>query len=169
MTGNKDKFLNLKKQKGKVTFGDNASGNILRKGTVSLGKYKAKDVFLFEKLKPSLLSVIQTYDQGHICIFDSQKCEIRREDSGKLVGTAPRTPKNVYILNTKLNEECHINLVDESWLWNRRLAHINFDNLLKFNNFGVVRNFPKIIKPSNPMCRHYQLGKKTRIRFKTKE
>ena len=26
MTGNKDKFLNLKKQKGKVTFGDNASG-----------------------------------------------------------------------------------------------------------------------------------------------
>jgi hypothetical protein len=44
MTGNKDKFLNLKKQKGKFTFGDNASSNILGKGTVSLGKDKAKNV-----------------------------------------------------------------------------------------------------------------------------
>jgi hypothetical protein len=38
MIGNKDNFLNLKKQKGKFTFGDNALGNILGKGTVSLGK-----------------------------------------------------------------------------------------------------------------------------------
>jgi hypothetical protein len=48
MIGNKEKFLNLKKQKVKVTFGDNASGNILGKGTVSLGKYKAKMCFLLK-------------------------------------------------------------------------------------------------------------------------
>lgn len=89
--------MNLKKQKSKVTFGDNASGNILGKGTVSLGKDKAKNVLLVENLKPSLLSVSNTCDQGHICIFDSQKCEIRKKDSAKLVGTAPRTSKNVYI------------------------------------------------------------------------
>jgi hypothetical protein len=71
MTRYKDKFLNLKKQKGKVTFGDNASGNILGKGSVNLGKDKDKDVLLVEKMKPSLLSVIQTYNQGNICIFDS--------------------------------------------------------------------------------------------------
>jgi hypothetical protein len=57
MLGNKDKFWNLKKQKSKVTFGDNASGNILGKGTVNLGKEKAKDVLLVEKMKPRLLSV----------------------------------------------------------------------------------------------------------------
>ena len=85
-----------------------------------------------------------------------------------MVGIAPRTSENVYILNTKLNEECHINLVDEIWLWHRSLGHINFDNIVKFNNLGAVRNLPKIIKPSNVMCRHYQLGKKTRIRFKAK-
>ena len=28
---------------------------------------------------------------------------------------------------------------------------------------------PKITKPSNPICRHCQLGKQTRIRFRTKE
>jgi hypothetical protein len=57
MTGNKDMFFILKKQKGKVTFGDNASSNILGKCTVSLGKDKAKNVLLVEKLKPILLSV----------------------------------------------------------------------------------------------------------------
>ena len=73
MTINKDKFLNLKKQKGKFTFGDNTSGNILGKGTMNLGKDKAKNVLLVENLKPSLLSVSQTCDQGHICIFDFSK------------------------------------------------------------------------------------------------
>jgi hypothetical protein len=136
---------------------------------VSLGKDKVRNVLLVNKLKPSLLSVNQTCYQRHFCIFDSQKCEIRREDTGKLVGTAPKTPKNVYILDAKLNEECHINSVDESWLWHRRLGHINFDNLVKVRNLGAVRNFPKIIKPSNVMCRHCQLGKQTRIRFKEKE
>jgi hypothetical protein len=149
MTGNKDKFFNLKKQKGKVTFGDNASGNILGKVTVSLGKDKAKDMLLVEKLKPSLLSVNQTCDQGHICIFDYQKCDIRREDLGKSVGTAPRTLENVYTLNTKLNEECHRNLVDESWILHRRLGHIKFDNLVKVSNLREVRNLPMII---NPQC-----------------
>ena len=136
---------------------------------MKLGKAKAKNVLLVENPKPSLLSVSQTCDQGHICIFDSKKCEIRRKDSGKLVGTTSRTPENVYILNTKLDEECHINLVDESWLWDRRLGHIDFDNLVKVNNLGAVRNMPKITKPSNPICRHCQLGKETRIRFRTKE
>ena len=94
---------------------------------MNVGKAKAKNVLLVENMKPSLLSVIQTYDQGHICIFGSKKCEIKRKDSGKLVGTASRIPENVYILNTKLDEEFHVNLVHERWLWHRRLGHINFD------------------------------------------
>ena len=47
---------------------------------------KAENVLLVENLKPNLLSVIQTCDQGHICIFDSDKCEIRIEDSRKVIG-----------------------------------------------------------------------------------
>ena len=62
-----------------------------------------------------------------------------------------------------------MNLVNESCLWHRRLGHINFDNLVKVSNLGVVRNLPNITKPSNPICRYCQLGKKTRVRFKTKE
>ena len=136
---------------------------------MNVGKDKAKNVLLVENMKPSLLSVIQIYDHGHIFIFYSQKCEIRRKNSSKLVGAASRTPKNVYILNTRQSEKCHMNLVDESWLWNRRLEHIKLDNLVKVSNLEAVRNLPKISKPSNPICRHCQLGKHTRVRLKKKE
>ena len=40
---------------------------------------------------------------------------------------------------------------------------------VKISKLGVVRNLPKIIKPSNPICKHCQLGKQTRVSFKTKE
>ena len=59
---------------------------------------KAENVLLINNLKPNLLSVSQTCDQGHICIFNSKKCEIRRKDLGKLVWIDVRTPSNVYIL-----------------------------------------------------------------------
>jgi hypothetical protein len=72
MTGDQSKFLKLnKKGKGKVTFGDNMSAMILGKGTVSLGNNKTKeeDVLLVENLKPNLLSVSQTCDQGSHTYF----------------------------------------------------------------------------------------------------
>ena len=101
MTWDKNKFLSLKrKEKVRVTFGE-VSAKILGKGTISLGnnRAKAKNVLLVENLKPNLLSVTQTCDPGHILIFDSKKCEIRKKDE-KIVVVAPRTSNDVYILNT---------------------------------------------------------------------
>ena len=46
MIGDQENFLSLKKQKGRVTFGDNALGNIIGKGTVNVGKDKPKNVLL---------------------------------------------------------------------------------------------------------------------------
>jgi hypothetical protein len=74
MTGHQKKFLKLmKKEKGKVTFGDNVSAKILGKDTVSIGnnKTKVENVLLVENVKPNILSVSQTCDQGHILTFDS--------------------------------------------------------------------------------------------------
>ena len=48
-------------------------------------------------------------------------------------------------------------------------SFLDFDNLVKVSNLGEVRNLPKRTKPSNPICRHCQLWKQTRVRFKTKE
>jgi hypothetical protein len=172
MAGDQSKFLKLNKNgKGKVTFGDNMSSMILGKGIVSLGNNKTKeeDVLLVENLKRNLLSVSQTCDQGHILTFDSQKCEIRNKDTRKIVTFAPRTSSKVYILNIDKEEKCCLIQVDESWLWHKRLGHLIFDKFIKSNKKETFRDLPKIIKPSDPICNHCQIGKKTRVRFKTKE
>ena len=106
---------------------------------------KKGNALLIENLKHNLLSVSQTCDQGHIVISDSQKCEIRREDSGKLVVVEPTTSSDVYILEIKQEEKCYIGQVDESWLWQRTMGHISFYNLVKMSNKGDIRNMPKII------------------------
>ena len=91
MTGDPNKFITLKDNKGKVTFGDNLSSKIIGKGTIVVNnKIKVENVLLVENLKPNLLSVSQTCDQGHNYIFDLEKCEIMEKDSGRVVGIAIR-------------------------------------------------------------------------------
>ena len=100
MTSDPNKFLSIKrKKKGKVTFGDNMSSKIIEKGTMIIrDKMKVENVLPVENLKPNILSVSQTCDQGHICIFDSKKCEIIRKYLGKLVGTVLKFLSNMYLL-----------------------------------------------------------------------
>ena len=65
-------------------------------------------------------------------------------------------------------EECHLSKYDESWLWHRRLGHLNFDHLIKLRNNGAVKYFPKISKPYDSVCKPCQMGKLTRTKFKSK-
>jgi hypothetical protein len=110
-------------------------------------------------MKHNLLSVSKMCDQGHKFTFDSQKCEIRKEGSGKLVATAARTSSNIYVLSEIGNEKCFLGKEDESWLWHRRMGHMHFDNLVKVSKREAVREMPHITKPTNTLCKHYQQRK----------
>jgi hypothetical protein len=44
----------------------------------------------------------------------------------------------------KEKEECHLSKYDESWLWHRRLGHLNFDHIINLRNNGAVKDLPKI-------------------------
>ena len=171
MTGNKNTFRTLQAKEGTITFGNNNSSNILGKGTIILGNKdaSAKNVLLIENMKHNLLSVSQMCDQGHILIFSSKDCEIRKEGSNRLVAIAARTPSNIYILNDIGKENCNLGREDESWLWCKRMEHIKFDNLVKINKKEVVKEMPEITKPTNAICKHCQHGKQTKVKFKTKE
>jgi hypothetical protein len=57
----------------------------------------------------------------------------------------------------------------EIWIWQRRMGHVNFKNLVKVMKKYVVRNMPEITKPSDRGCKHYHLGNKTRVEFKKNE
>jgi hypothetical protein len=65
-------------------------------------------------------------------------------------------------------EECHLRKYDESWLWHRRLGHLNFDHIIKLGKNGAVKDLPKISKPYDSFCKPCQIGKLTRNQFKSK-
>ena len=168
MTGDSSKFITLKDNKGKVTFGDSLSSKIIGKGIAIVNdKIKEENVLLVENIKPNLLSVSQTCDQGHICIFELEKCEIKNKKLGKVFGISMRNTNNVYILETE--NQGYLSMVDESWLWHRKLGHLSFDNIAKISTKEAVRDIPKIVVPLNSVCKHFQHGKQTRANFKIKE
>jgi hypothetical protein len=117
-------------------------------------------------MKHHILSVIKMCDQGHKVTFDSQKCEIRKEGSGKLIARTARTSSNLYVLSEIGNEKCFLGKKDEIWLWNRRMGHIHFNNIFKVNKKEEVREIPQITKPTNTLCKHCQQGNHTKNRFK---
>ena len=58
-----------------------------------------------------------------------------------------RNTNNVYILENE--NQCYLSMVDESWLWNRRLGHLGFDNIAKIGTKEDARYLPKIVVPLN--------------------
>jgi hypothetical protein len=106
MTRDQDKFISLKRKGGNVAFGDDSSAKILGEGVVELGKknVKEKNDLLVEDLNHNLLSVSKMCDQGYTLTFDSRKCKIRENNSGRLVATATRRLNNIYILDMKKRE-----------------------------------------------------------------
>jgi hypothetical protein len=103
MTEDQDKFISWKRKGGNVAFGDDSSAKILGKGVVELGRknVKAKNVLLVEDMKHNLLSVSKMCDQGYTLTFDSRKCKIRENNSGRLVATTTRIPSNIYVLQPR--------------------------------------------------------------------
>jgi transposase InsO family protein len=172
MTGDRDKFLTLRKERnGSVSFRNDDSTKIIGNNIVRIGNKneKAENILLVEDMKHNLLSVSQMCDQGHKVTFNSQKCKIRKEGLGKLVATAARTSSNIYVLSEIGNEKSCLGKEDESWLWHRRMGHMHFDNLFKVSKREAVREMPQIMKLTNTLCKHCQQGKQTKTRFKSKE
>ena len=43
--------------------------------------------------------------------------------------------------------------VDDICLWHKIFFHVNFDSIVKASNVFVVRDLPKIVKPTNTICK----------------
>jgi len=96
-------------------FRNNNSTKIFGKGTISIGRNKSKEeyVFLVEDVKHNLLSVSQICDQVHTLVFYSQKFEIRSENSSRTVGTPIGNPNYIYILDEVKGERCFMGKIDQ--------------------------------------------------------
>ena len=131
---------------GGVRFGNNEPCWIKGRGRISLTKELVCDnAYWVEGLKHNLLSVAQLINIGFKVDFMHGK-ERLLDDKGKLIGSRKQTKGNIFYLDLG-DFSCFIAQVEESWLWHRRLCHVNFDNMVKIRKFGKVRGIPSLKKP----------------------
>ena len=137
---------------GFVRVGNNVSYHIIGIGSITIdGKTNIDDIYFVDGLKHNLLSVGQFMDKGYQLQFGNDTCIIKDKE-GKLLGIGTRTRGNVFQLNT-IKITCLVAKFDNSWLWHRRFCHINFGNIVKVSNTLVVRDLPKITKPTKIICK----------------
>nr|GEY87845.1 hypothetical protein [Tanacetum cinerariifolium] len=128
---------------GYVAFeGNPKGGKIFGKGKIKIGKLDFKDVYFVNKLKFNLFSVSQMCDKKNSVLFTDTEClvlssDFKLPDENQVLLRVPRE-NNMYNVNLKnivpsgdLTCLFAKATIDESNLWHRRLAHINFKTINK--------------------------------------
>ena len=130
MVGNKNKFHEVEAYDGgKGNFRKNLLCTIVGKGTVALNEStNYKDLYLVEGLKYNLLSVAQLVDKCYRFEFNKGSCRIF-DKTNKLLATIEQSKGNLFYLNISENSIL-VAKNDNSWLWLRRLCHVNFESIV---------------------------------------
>ena len=120
-------------------------------------------------MKHDILSVGKMCDVDYNLTFHDKVCEIRINGSKEIIGRGTIIPRKVYILDEIEGEKCYVGKPTKIWIWNKRLGHLNFDNMVKISQTLAVEGLSNISKPTNRVCNSCQIGKQTRTKFKTRE
>ncbi|GJW64627.1 integrase, catalytic region, zinc finger, CCHC-type containing protein [Tanacetum coccineum] len=134
MTGDRSRLRNfVKKFIGTVRFGNDHFGVIMGYGYYVIGDSVISSVYYVEGLGHSLFSVGQFYDPDLEVAFKKHTCFIRDLDGVDLIKGCRGT--NLYTISVedmmRSSPICLLSKAskNKSWLWHRRLNHLNFGTL----------------------------------------
>nr|GEV96640.1 hypothetical protein [Tanacetum cinerariifolium] len=166
--------------KGYVAFGGNPKGGkITDKGKIKTGKLDFDNVYFVKELKFNLFSVLQICDKKNSDHFTDTEClvlsfDFKVPDEGHVLLRVPRE-NNMYNVNLKnivpsgdLTCLFAKATLDESNLWPRRLAHVNFKTINKLVKGNLVKGFPTKVFENDHTCVACRKGKQHRASCKTK-
>ena len=101
------------------------------------------------------------------------QCEIITKKTQKIALTGYRHG-NIYEANLLSNTDGKITCLlskastSESWIWYKKLSHINFSNLNELVRKDLVRGLPKVMFNADGLCDACQKAKQRRTSFKIK-
>ena len=173
MTGNRSFFTNFTEfDGGNVTFGDGNVASVKGKGTICApGISNLEEVLYVEGLKANLISISQICDKKFNVQFSQNLCKVFGLN-GNCVMIGLRTFDNCYAIcqNPSISSSssivCGSSKVESINLWHCRLGHLNYRDLMRVVNNEVIKEIPKLGKPSNPICGTCQKRKQTRSTHK---
>ncbi|GJQ92294.1 retrovirus-related pol polyprotein from transposon TNT 1-94 [Tanacetum coccineum] len=164
MTGDRARLINfVEKFIGTVRFGNDEYAAIVGYGDYKLGDTIISRVYYVEGLKHNLFSVGQFCDGGLEVAFRQHSCHIRNYDMVDLLIGSRTTNLYSISLNDMLSASpvCLLTKASstKSWLWHRRLNHLNFGTLNELARKNLVRGLPMLKYDKDHLCPSCQLGK----------
>nr|GEX22284.1 hypothetical protein [Tanacetum cinerariifolium] len=178
MTGNMSYLSEFEELNGGyVAFGGNPKGGkISGKGKIKTGKLDFNDVYFVKELKFNPFSVSQMCDKKNNVLFTDTEClvlspDFKLPDESQVLLRVSRE-NNMYNVNLKnivpsgdLTFLFAKATVDESNLWHRRLAHINFKTINKLVKGDLVRGLPTEVFENDHTCVAYDYSRFTWVFF----
>ncbi|GJU17357.1 retrovirus-related pol polyprotein from transposon TNT 1-94 [Tanacetum coccineum] len=173
MTGNRSKLKNfVEKFIGTVRFGNNHFGAIMSYGNYVIGDSVISRVYYVEGLGHNLFSVGQFCDSDLEVAFRKHTCFVRDINGADLLKGSRST--NLYTISIddmmKSSPICLLSKASKSksWLWHRRLNHLNFGTINDLARKDLVRGLPRLKFEKDHLCSACQLGKSKKFSHKPK-
>ncbi|GKB89437.1 integrase, catalytic region, zinc finger, CCHC-type containing protein, partial [Tanacetum coccineum] len=163
MTGDRSRLRNfVKKFIGTVRFGNDHFGAIMGYGNYVIGDSVISRVYYVEGLGHNLFSVGQFCDSDLEVAFRKHSCYVRDTDGVELIKGSRGS--NLYTISVedmmKSSPICLLSKAskNKSWLWHRRLNHLNFGTINDLARKDLVRGLPSLKFEKDHLCSACQLG-----------
>ncbi|GKC32618.1 retrovirus-related pol polyprotein from transposon TNT 1-94 [Tanacetum coccineum] len=173
MTGDRSRLKNfVKKFIGTVRFGNDHFGAIMGYGDYVIGDSVISRVYYVEGLGHNLFSVGQFCDSDLEVAFRKHSCYVRDTDGVELIKGSRGS--NLYTISVedmmKSSPICLLSKAskNKSWLWHRRLNHLNFGTINDLARKDLVRGLPRLKFEKDHLCSACQLGKSKKHTHKPK-
>ncbi|GJR75583.1 putative ribonuclease H-like domain-containing protein [Tanacetum coccineum] len=173
MTGDRSRLMNfVKKFIGTVRFGNDHFGAIMGYGDYVIGESVISRVYYVEGLGHNLFSVGQFCDSDLEVAFRKHSCYVRDTDGVELLKGSRGS--NLYTISVedmmKSSPICLLSKAsrNKSWLWHRRLNHLNFGTINDLARKDLVRGLPRLKFEKDHLCSACQLGKSKKHTHKPK-
>ncbi|GJX04334.1 integrase, catalytic region, zinc finger, CCHC-type containing protein [Tanacetum coccineum] len=173
MTGNRSKLMNfVEKFIGSVRFGNDHLGAIMGYGDYVMGDSVISRVYYVEGLGHNLFSVGQFCDSDLEVAFRKHTCFVRDIKGTDILKGSRST--NLYTISIdemmKSSPICLLSKASKSksWLWHRRLNHLNFGTINDLARKDLVRGLPRLKFEKDHLCSACQLGKSKKFSHRPK-
>ncbi|KAI3681773.1 hypothetical protein L6452_36577 [Arctium lappa] len=173
MTGRRELLTNFTERFcGNVHFGNDHYSPIRGYRDIVKDNITIKKVSYVEGLGHNLFSIGQFCDKNLEVTFKAKRCSVRTEDGKEILAGTRRT--NLYTIDlSSLKPDKEVCLLskasaEQSWLWHRRLSHLNFKNINKLVLDGHVKGMPDLKFAKDHLCAACEKGKMKKASHKPK-
>ncbi|GJV70764.1 integrase, catalytic region, zinc finger, CCHC-type containing protein [Tanacetum coccineum] len=164
MTGDRSLLKNfIEKFMGTVRFGNDNFAAIIGYGDYIQGNISICHVYYVEGLGHNLFSVGQFCDGDLEVAFRSKTCYVRNLEGDNLL-TGDHESKLYTISISNMDASSPVCLMSKetstkSWLWHRRLSHLNFGTINDLTRLDLVDGLPKFKYGKDHLCSACERGK----------